>query len=51
MNCCIYHALNKCYNQAKSRIEGLIQSAIDEGANVVLDGRGVTVMLSLFVWL
>ncbi|KNC86227.1 methylmalonate-semialdehyde dehydrogenase [acylating], mitochondrial [Sphaeroforma arctica JP610] len=29
--------------EAQKRIEGLIQSAIDEGAEVILDGRGVSV--------
>eukprot|EP01134_Creolimax_fragrantissima_P006871 CFRG6871T1 len=29
--------------EAKERVESLIQSAIDEGANVILDGRGVVV--------
>jgi malonate-semialdehyde dehydrogenase (acetylating)/methylmalonate-semialdehyde dehydrogenase len=28
---------------AKQRVEGLIQSAVDEGAELVLDGRGVSV--------
>jgi len=29
--------------QAKARIEGLLQSAVDEGATLLLDGRNVTV--------
>jgi len=29
--------------QAKKRVESLIQSGIDEGAKVILDGRGITV--------
>jgi len=29
--------------QAKKRVESLIQTGIDEGAKVVLDGRGLTV--------
>lgn len=29
--------------QAKERAEQLIQSAVDQGADVVLDGRGVVV--------
>eukprot|EP01084_Bolivina_argentea_P309025 534497_1 len=32
-----------CNKQATERVERLIQSAINEGANVVLDGRGVKV--------
>lgn len=32
-----------CAPEAKGRVEAYIQSAIDEGANVVLDGRGVKV--------
>lgn len=28
---------------AKERVEGLIQSGVDEGANLILDGRGVVV--------